>query len=104
MGKLMPTIRERWEEARRKQAEVPTMDIAAEQAAAKARTKAFDAQHVLPVAQRPKCRWCGSTLRLFRWRAYDNHAGKDRTYGDYGDNLFCGLRCGYEYGKYRAPK
>jgi len=98
MGTLTLTIRERMELARAKQAEVPTVNVAAEQAEHRRRTAEFDKTNVLCRGLRPRCRWCGTPLRLFRWRAnYEN-----RVYGDYGDNLFCGLRCGYEYGKYRA--
>ena len=37
------------------------------------------------------CVWCGRKLR----RRLDNPTG--RQYGDYGDGLFCGLRCGFDF-------
>lgn len=41
------------------------------------------------------CRWCGRKLRS------PVHIPKDRAKsrrGDYGDDTFCGLRCGYQFG------
>jgi len=44
----------------------------------------------------PKCAQCGKQLRKFRWRDHaDINNGGKRKWGDYGDNVFCGLRCGY---------
>lgn len=37
--------------------------------------------------------YCGSFVNV--WRG---------EWGSYGDNLFCGLRCGYRYGKASAEK
>ena len=36
------------------------------------------------------CLWCGRKLRKFHLN--------DGSKGDYGDNAFCGLRCGYSFG------
>lgn len=41
------------------------------------------------------CLWCGRKLRAYRWRNTEYNRGSGRTHGDYGDNAFCGLRCGY---------
>lgn len=51
---------------------------------------------VLPRGQRPRCAYCGNELRLFKFRGAKGREGK--VYGDYGEGLFCGLRCGYGYG------
>lgn len=37
------------------------------------------------------CLWCGDKLRKGR--------NKRGGLGDYGDGYFCGLRCGYSFGK-----
>jgi len=42
------------------------------------------------------CRWCGRTLRAY-WHDRKEPIEKRRR-GDYGDGMFCGLRCGYLYG------
>lgn len=45
---------------------------------------------------RPYCRQCGKPLRRVReWQERDSKGGK--VWGDYGDNFFCGLRCGYTF-------
>lgn len=46
------------------------------------------------------CRWCGRKLRPYPYRAEAWANG--RTLGDYGDGHFCGLRCGYEFGRVMA--
>lgn len=46
---------------------------------------------------RPTCRSCGKPLRLFRWRAMEWAKERGLWWGDYGEGLFCGLRCGYRY-------
>lgn len=38
------------------------------------------------------CIWCGRKLRL---KLYNN---TQENRGDYMDNAFCGLRCGYSFG------
>lgn len=45
------------------------------------------------------CVWCGCRLRI---TPYQDDARGEGLRGDYGDNLFCGLRCGYQYGVARA--
>lgn len=45
------------------------------------------------------CIWCGTRLRLTYQTRADADAGKPRERkGDYGDGLFCTLRCGYLFG------
>lgn len=39
------------------------------------------------------CRWCGRKLRAARFAWFGNGRG------DYGDGYFCGLRCGYLFGR-----
>lgn len=41
------------------------------------------------------CLYCGEKLRAYKYP--DLFANPDRR-GDYGDNAFCGLRCGYRFG------
>lgn len=44
---------------------------------------------------RPKCRHCDKPLRrVSEWR---ERRYPGQVWGDYGDNFFCGLRCGYGY-------
>ena len=52
---------------------------------------------------RPICLGCGKPLRRYKYddRAYDD--GTPREWGDYGDNRFCGLRCGWRWACQRAP-
>jgi hypothetical protein len=42
------------------------------------------------------CRWCGRKLRPYPYR--DEPWAQGQELGGYGDNHFCGLRCGYEFG------
>ena len=51
------------------------------------------------------CLWCGNKLRKYRYRVgglsdkrFGTKAHPDAQLGDYGDNVFCGLGCGYEFG------
>lgn len=52
---------------------------------------------------RPNCLGCGKPLRRYKYddRAYSD--GTPREWGDYGDNRFCGLRCGWTWACRRAP-
>jgi len=40
------------------------------------------------------CLWCGKKLRLAKAARFSNTSHR----GDYGDNAFCTLRCGYCFG------
>jgi len=48
------------------------------------------------------CKWCGNELRK-AWKGYQTDdqiaAGEPRPLGDYADGHFCGLRCGYRFGR-----
>lgn len=48
------------------------------------------------------CLWCGRKLRLSSASTNEAIVARDPTAvgtrGDYGDNAFCGLRCGYYFG------
>ncbi len=50
------------------------------------------------------CIWCARKLRkaISRGPFYDDRKAKPR--GDYGEGLFCGLRCGYQYGVVAAAQ
>jgi len=41
------------------------------------------------------CMWCGRKLRALQTFNQPERMGRR---GDYGDNAFCGLRCGYAFG------
>ncbi len=43
------------------------------------------------------CIWCGRKLRKESHHMAAAHE-RDRLLGDYGDGVFCGLRCGYSFG------
>lgn len=44
------------------------------------------------------CLWCGRKLRPYRFR--DKSLPREEwPLGDYGDGHFCGLTCGYRFGK-----
>jgi hypothetical protein len=46
------------------------------------------------------CLWCGNKLRKESQHSADAYGRpNDRALGDYGDGHFCGLRCGYQFGK-----
>ncbi len=50
------------------------------------------------------CLWCGRKLHKHfsrDWPINQLHPSESKTldgYGDYADNAFCGLHCGYEFG------
>lgn len=46
------------------------------------------------------CLWCGDKLRLVRIE--HGRARRPGARGDYGDNAFCGLRCGYMFAVFAA--
>lgn len=59
------------------------------------------AQHGVPAAP-GCCLWCGRKLRLSSASSNEGIVARDPSAvgsrGDYGDNAFCGLRCGYLFG------
>jgi hypothetical protein len=44
------------------------------------------------------CHWCGARLNLCRLANHPTIASHRDARGAYGDNSFCGLRCGYAFG------
>ena len=46
---------------------------------------------------RPNCLNCDKPLRRYKWEASAFDDGTPREWGDYGDNRFCGLRCGWRW-------
>ena len=44
------------------------------------------------------CNWCGRKLRPYPFRDARWREGQGKELGGYGDNHFCGLRCGYLFG------
>ena len=50
-----------------------------------------ESAQIAPPGKRPRCAYCGRELRPYRYRQADS----PKLYGTYGDNRFCGLRCGY---------
>lgn len=59
----------------------------------------YFAQHGDPL-EPANCMWCGRKLRAFRHLSNRPELADRR--GDYGDNAFCGLRCGYAFGRRMA--
>lgn len=45
------------------------------------------------------CLWCGRKLRRYRHRDAEHNKGTGKEWGDYGDGHFCGLNCGYMFGR-----
>ena len=52
---------------------------------------------------RPDCLACDKPLRRYKWDAKAFPDGTPREWGDYGDNRFCGLRCGWDWACGHAP-
>lgn len=52
---------------------------------------------------RPTCLGCGKPLRRFKWDGRTFADGTPREWGDYGDNRFCGLRCGWSWACRHTP-
>lgn len=52
---------------------------------------------------RPDCLGCGKPLRRYKrdGRTFDD--GTPQEWGDYGDNRFCGLTCGWRWACRHAP-
>ena len=46
---------------------------------------------------RPNCLACEKPLRRYKWDEKAFPDGTPREWGDYGDNRFCGLRCGWDW-------
>ena len=52
---------------------------------------------------RPDCLACGKPLRRYKQDGRTFSDGTAREWGDYGDNRFCGLRCGWSWACGSAP-
>ena len=61
------------------------------------------AQRPSAVTARPNCLSCGKPLRRYKQDGRTFSDGTPREWGDYGDNRFCGLRCGWSWACGRAP-
>ena len=55
------------------------------------------------ITPRPNCLGCHKPLRRFKFDGQAFKDGTPREWGDYGDNRFCGLRCGWSWACKRAP-
>jgi hypothetical protein len=49
------------------------------------------------ITPRPDCLSCGKPLRRFKFDDMKFDDGTPREWGDYGDNRFCGHRCGWRW-------
>lgn len=49
------------------------------------------------VTPRPSCLYCSKPLRRFAFDGQTFKDGTPREWGSYGDNRFCGLRCGWNW-------
>lgn len=49
------------------------------------------------VTPRPNCLACEKPLRRYKQDGKTFADGTPREWGDYGDNRFCGLRCGWDW-------
>lgn len=45
------------------------------------------------------CLWCGAKLRGVGPAIRKVHPDLVEARGDYGDNAFCGMRCGFSFGR-----
>lgn len=52
---------------------------------------------------RPNCLCCGNPLRRYKWDGRTFPDGTPREWGDYGDNRFCTLTCGWNWACEHAP-
>lgn len=53
---------------------------------------------------RPDCLACGNPLRRYRLDRVNHPDGWPREWGDYGDQRFCGLRCGWRWACAHSPQ
>jgi hypothetical protein len=52
--------------------------------------------------KRTTCLECGKRLKPYPYRDADKRPGQE--FGGYGDNLFCGLRCGFRWAVMEANR
>lgn len=50
----------------------------------------------------PVCLQCGKKLKPYKWHEEEWAKERDLGWGRKGDNLFCGINCGYQYGVHSA--
>ncbi len=55
------------------------------------------------ITARPNCLACDKPLRRYKYDGKTFGDGTPREWGDYGDNRFCGLRCGWDWACSHAP-
>ncbi len=60
-------------------------------------------QRASATTPRPNCLDCGKPLRRFKQDGRTFADGTPREWGDYGDNRFCGLRCGWSWACSNSP-
>jgi hypothetical protein len=60
-------------------------------------------QRPAAITQRPNCLHCDKPLRRYKYDGKTFSDGTPREWGDYGDNRFCGLRCGWSWACAHAP-
>jgi hypothetical protein len=53
---------------------------------------------------RPNCLACGKPLRRYKHDGRAFNDGTPQEWGDYGDNRFCGLTCGWRWACRHAPR
>ena len=54
-------------------------------------------QRASAITPRPNCLTCDKPLRRFSRDGQTFNDGTPQEWGDYGDNRFCGLRCGWRW-------
>jgi hypothetical protein len=60
-------------------------------------------QRSAAITPRPNCLDCGKPLRRFKHDGKTFDDGTPREWGDYGDNRFCTLTCGWQWACQHAP-
>jgi hypothetical protein len=60
-------------------------------------------QRASATTPRPNCLACEKPLRRYKLDGSAFDDGTPREWGDYGDNRFCGLRCGWRWACRRSP-
>lgn len=61
------------------------------------------AKRAAAITPRPDCLACGKPLRRFSRDGQTFDDGTPQEWGDYGDNRFCGLTCGWRWACLHAP-
>lgn len=61
------------------------------------------AKRAAAITPRPDCLACGKSLRRYSRDGQTFDDGTPQEWGDYGDNRFCGLTCGWRWACRHAP-